>query len=181
PFVGKIQVQDGDASMNGDVTGEIQLAPTVGRFNDPVIVGKLVGQLADGREVNVSLGEGVRLGPTLQNNPRRLVEADVVREGGDLPLRIGHLSGSIRRSFWNWFAVPLSHAEDQALHGQLGKYHELALVFTMIAGLLNILAVWDAVDGPAYGYGLDMEELDSDPAKDAAAPVRESARVSGAV
>ncbi|MFT5091852.1 MAG: hypothetical protein ACI93T_000671, partial [Porticoccaceae bacterium] len=36
----------------------------------------------------------------------------------------------------------------------------LALVYTWIAGLLNILAVWDALQGPAYGYG--DEEPDSD-------------------
>jgi hypothetical protein len=35
---------------------------------------------------------------------------------------------------------------------------ELALVFTWIAGLLNILAVWDALEGPAYGYGDEEPE-----------------------
>jgi hypothetical protein len=30
------------------------------------------------------------------------------------------------------------------------------MTFTMIAGLLNILVILDAVEGPAYGYG-DVE------------------------
>jgi hypothetical protein len=29
----------------------------------------------------------------------------------------------------------------------------MALVFTWVAGLLNLLAIWDAADGPAYAYG----------------------------
>ncbi len=34
-------------------------------------------------------------------------------------------------------------------HKQLNRYFELGTVYTMIAGLLNILAVYDALDGPA--------------------------------
>jgi hypothetical protein len=32
---------------------------------------------------------------------------------------------------------------------QLGSYFDLGTVFTMIAGLLNVLAIWDAWGGPA--------------------------------
>ena len=31
-----------------------------------------------------------------------------------------------------------------------GSRFELGVVFTMIAGLLNILAIYDALEGPAY-------------------------------
>ncbi len=65
-----------------------------------------------------------------------------------------------RRSFWDRFEAPPDEEErdlDRAylldLHRQLGKFYELALTFTMIAGLLNILVILDAVEGPAYGYG----------------------------
>jgi hypothetical protein len=34
-------------------------------------------------------------------------------------------------------------------HYKYGSYFDLGTVFTMIAGLLNILAIWDAFDGPA--------------------------------
>ncbi len=61
----------------------------------------------------------------------------------------------------------MDEREDQQLHAELGKIHELALVFTWIAGLLNILAVWDAIDGPAYGYG---DEPEPDPDEESKAP-----------
>jgi hypothetical protein len=37
-----------------------------------------------------------------------------------------------------------------ALHKRLNRYFELATVYTMMAGLLNILAIYDAWGGPAY-------------------------------
>ncbi len=37
------------------------------------------------------------------------------------------------------------------LHFRLGRRFELGTVFTMIAGLLNVLAIYDAWAGPAYG------------------------------
>jgi hypothetical protein len=181
-FVGSIEILDGKDDLQGELTGTIELAPAVGRFNDPVIVGKIVGQFADGREVELALGEEVRLGPTLRNARRRVVEADIVRETNGGPIRVGRLvNASIPRSFWNWFAVPLSDPEEQALHLELGKYHELALVFTMIAGLLNILAVWDAYDGPAYGYGREnsLEPVEKPPREKATAPQEPAAAGSG--
>lgn len=163
-FSGTLQLRQENGELNGAVEGQVELAPTVGRFGESVILGKLVGKTADGADVNVFLGEGVRLGPVLRNSPERLVEGDIVQKEGENETRTGRVSGHIPRSFWNWFAIPLSDAEEQALHGELGKFHELALVFTMIAGLLNILAVWDAIDGPAYGYGRDSESSDENSA-----------------
>ncbi|MGE0376995.1 MAG: DUF6677 family protein, partial [Planctomycetaceae bacterium] len=128
----------------------------------------------------LSLGQGVRLGPELRNEPRRLVEGDVVREENGNETRIGRVNGSIPRSFWNRFAIPLSDLEEQSLHGELGKFHELALVFTMIAGLLNILAVWDAYDGPAYGYGVDSDPRGDDEAPRKAAASSEKPATTGA-
>ncbi|MFN9825440.1 MAG: hypothetical protein ACK58J_14935, partial [Planctomyces sp.] len=31
--------------------------------------------------------------------------------------------------------------------------YDVAAVLTWIAGLLNLMAIWDAAQGPAYGYG----------------------------
>lgn len=36
------------------------------------------------------------------------------------------------------------------LHKRLHRYWELGTVYTMIAGLLNVLAIWDACAGPAF-------------------------------
>jgi hypothetical protein len=42
-----------------------------------------------------------------------------------------------------------SYDELAEWHKKLNRYFELGTVYTMIAGLLNILAVYDALDGPA--------------------------------
>jgi len=55
---------------------------------------------------------------------------------------------------------------DQSAHWQyqLGFYYDLGTVFTMIAGLLNVLAIWDAWGGPAIQPDED-EEPASNPTK----------------
>lgn len=87
---------------------------------------------------------------------RRRFMAKVVdpQDYGDL----GLVEGTIPRSFFDQYQAPLSDEAMQHLNGKLGRYYELALVYTWIAGLLNILAVWDALQGPAYGYGDEAPE-----------------------
>ena len=36
------------------------------------------------------------------------------------------------------------------LHPRLGKLVEIGTIYTTVAGLLNILAIYDAYEGPAY-------------------------------
>ena len=48
-------------------------------------------------------------------------------------------------------------------HRELGGRFELGVVYTMIAGLLNILAVYDAYEGPAYEDEEDENETDKPP------------------
>lgn len=48
-------------------------------------------------------------------------------------------------------------------HKKLNRYFELGTVYTMIAGLLNILAIYDALDGPALEDD-ESEKPDDDPA-----------------
>ncbi len=52
------------------------------------------------------------------------------------------------------------------LHNSLNRRFEMGTVYTMIAGLLNILVIYDAVAGPAYGLVRrgppDKEEKDKD-------------------
>lgn len=52
--------------------------------------------------------------------------------------------------FGGWYMPPLNQFELDQLHKELHRYFELGTVFTMIAGLLNILAIYDAYGGPAY-------------------------------
>src|SRR5690606_17529062 len=142
------------------VAGTINVATTQGHFGDLTLIGRFVGTDQDGQPVEVELGEGTELGPVLQASRRRGVYAYVVEGTGDQAVRLGTLQGTIPRGFWDWFQAPLDEMEEQELHRELGKLHELALVFTWIAGLLNMLAVWDAFEGPAYGYGLRDETED---------------------
>ncbi len=46
-------------------------------------------------------------------------------------------------------------------HHDLGGQYDLGTVYTMIAGLLNILAVWDAYGGPVGGVPDEAEEADA--------------------
>ena len=44
-----------------------------------------------------------------------------------------------------------------ALHPRLGKLVEVGTIYTTVAGLLNVLAIFDALEGPAY-FEEDVEE-----------------------
>jgi hypothetical protein len=67
---------------------------------------------------------------------------------------------------WGFLAEP-SQAILNGLHPRLGKLVEIGTIYTTVAGLLNILAIYDAYEGPAYQ---EYEE-------DHAAPVSSNARV----
>ena len=83
----------------------------------------------------------------------RYVRCDV-RDGQ----RAGEIEGTVPRHFWDWFQVPLEDKALEEIHGRLGRHYELAQGITWSAGWLNLLAIGDAFEGPAYGYG-DEEEL----------------------
>ena len=59
--------------------------------------------------------------------------------------------GTVPRPLTNWYLAPRDLRATNRLHAAKGTTMDLAVVFTMIAGLLNVLAFWDAIDGPAYG------------------------------
>jgi hypothetical protein len=88
---------------------------------------------------------------------KRTLMATIADE--DLTSDLGRIYGTIPRAFTDHYQVPIEDSALQHLIRKHGKFFELALVYTWIAGLLNVLAVWDAVSGPAYGYG-DEPELD---------------------
>ena len=69
------------------------------------------------------------------------------------------------RSFWNWYQAPLEDKALEEIHGRLGRRYPLAEVITWIAGLLNLLAIWDALEGPAYGYGAEEEAAEGEAAE----------------
>lgn len=79
-----------------------------------------------------------------------------------------------------WYVVPDymprnpndvdSSSELDELHNSLNRRFEMGTVYTMIAGLLNMLVIYDAVAGPAYGFTRRKRPEDD---KEAAAKTRE--------
>lgn len=161
-FSGVLRQQQGNDDLQDEVSGTIKLAGAQGRFGDPTLVGRFDGANSRGEAVEIILGEGTQLGPILRADRQRFVYAPVMDTIGENARRLGTLEGSVPRKFLDWFEAPLSEDEEQDLHRELGKLHELALVFTWIAGLLNLLAIWDALEGPAYGYGLADDDNEQD-------------------
>ena len=43
-----------------------------------------------------------------------------------------------------------SQIDLNGIHPRLGKLVEIGTIYTTVAGLLNILAIYDAYEGPAY-------------------------------
>ncbi len=152
-----------------EVTGQISW-----RRADGMYTGTFEGTVGDGRAVSLTIVDEPTITPRVfahgeitstelrRDNEKferefssslRYVRCDV-RDGQ----RAGEIEGTVPRQFWDWFQVPLEDKALEEIHGRLGRHYELAQVITWIAGLLNLLAIWDAFEGPAYGYG-DEEEL----------------------
>ncbi len=139
------------------VIGSINLKQVPG-LRGPEIEGRLQGIVQpSGERIDLELREsdfnsGRSLGRKISADPKRYVSLEVAKvvEG---PKELGNsLEGSIPRPFYNWYQVPLQDQQLQDMNARLGKRWELAMVFTWMAGLLNILVIWDAYEGPAYGY-----------------------------
>lgn len=156
PFSGTIYNGRGpDDAM--EVDGAISLVPEPGPFG-ATLTGRLVGQLKEsGERIDLELvpySPELDLPPVglkISANPDREVRMRI-REVIAGPAELGdNLKGTIPRPATDWFQVPLQDQELQDMNARLGKRWELAMVLTWIAGLLNILAIWDAFEGPAYG------------------------------
>ncbi len=77
--------------------------------------------------------------------------------------------------FWGFMAEPPQNIIN-SLHPRLGKLVEIGTIYTTVAGLLNILAIYDAFEGPAY---LDAEEPASAISTGDAVGERERVRAGG--
>jgi TM2 domain-containing membrane protein YozV len=148
-FHGSLRMHD--RTSDGLVTGRIELKPGVRPTEGRVVQGTFTG-LMDKKEVTLKLEGFPKLGKAVSADPDREIDVDVV-DSSNPPQAIGRLHGEFPRSFLDRFEAPPDERYYLDLHGKLGKFHELAMTFTMIAGLLNILVILDAVEGPAYGYG----------------------------
>lgn len=151
-FVGQVNFSQPSEQKSGEIVGTLSLAPAQGDFG-PAITGRLAGTL-NGEPVTLQLDQNVNLDQPVRSNRQIAVTASAVSENGQY---LGEVHGQIPRSLINWFACPLDQQEEADWHRDRGKYQELAMVFVWVAGLLNLLVIWDAVEGPAYGYNEENE------------------------
>lgn len=153
PFQGKI-VGAGQASDVGNpwIQGQLKLESGRGqRFT-----GTVTGSTNSGDVLTFDLDGRAILGKPVFGSPRREIRCDLAADDSGMQ---GQLLGTIDRPFLDWFQAPRDNEELDRMHHHLSQKFDIACVFTWIAGLLNIMAVWDAFDGPAYGYG----DEDADP------------------
>lgn len=118
----------------------------------------------DVKPVELELEGGFLIGPPCAGDDARGLEIDIIKS--DAGPSSGSLNGIVPRSLFNRVGMPATEQQIERLHGTQGKGYELALVYTWIAGLLNILAVWDAYAGPAYGYGDEQPESEGESEKE---------------
>lgn len=155
----------GSPELTGNVAGTLSLK----KSQDGVVEGTFTGT-REGEPIELELSGGFDADTPIGASPRRELSVNVAPDGESHPNLKLSLAGTIPRPVWDWYAVPPTTPQLRALTGRLGKYFELALVFTWIAGLLNVLAVWDCVKGPSLGFG------DEPPAPANEGPHKESAK-----
>ena len=150
--------------------GQLSIRPSDHPDEAGAVSGELTGTVTPrngaAQERKLALGDVPKLGKPVSADPERSFEVSVVDTTTKPPRTVAQLTGNIPRDFWNRFEAPPDEDYLLELHRQLGKFHELAMTFTMIAGLLNILVILDAVEGPAYGYGdVDEEKTPNSPGR----------------
>ncbi|MCA9072682.1 MAG: hypothetical protein KDA84_27355, partial [Planctomycetaceae bacterium] len=162
------------------VSGTIELEP-VSTYLGPAVRGRFHGHVMNynpetkqfdlqGEPIDFQLNSVVgrfEIDRPIYADPDRALRIDAVDDASlERPQKIGELRGTIPRPITDWIAVPLEKERVGRLHFTLGKTYDLALVYTWVASLLNVLVLWDAYEGPAYGFGDEKpEDDDSDPSK----------------
>lgn len=143
------------------VAGRLTLAPgPVGTAK-----GTFAGRTKDGVDFRIEVSGPVRMGRKVFGSPHRFFMLTGI-SGAEIERQpVLELQGSIDRSFINWYQAPRDNEELDRLHNKLSHLFDIGAVFTWIAGLLNVMAIWDAYDGPAYGYGDEKPEEEEDSKK----------------
>lgn len=152
PFRGRL-IASGPAREEGvgELVGNIELR-TSREGSLPATRGTFKGT-KDGQPIELELSNLIRLDRPISGGFNRGLECHVVHSPDQHPNEAWHIRGTIPRPFVDAFNAPPDPSLVQDLHGRLGKFYDLAIAFTLIAGFLNVLAIWDAIEGPAYGWG----------------------------
>lgn len=154
PFHGMLIENGLSSHVSGDISVE-PIRPEGSRTVKGVL--KVVG--ADGGSKEYPLSGTIRLGRAVFGSPDRLIECSIENSSS---YSANGIKGFVSRPFINWYQAPRDGFELDRLHGNLSRKFDIATVFTWIAGLLNLLAIWDAAGGPAYGYGDEKPEDEED-------------------
>jgi len=149
-----IMLNDGGINRTR-VQGKIHMEPGRGK----TVIGTFTGTSQNGRPVTAEIRGRAILGRPVFGSPLREIRCELA---SDDPLQSNQLQGTIDRPFHNWFQAPRDNSELDRMNNTLSQRFDVACVFTWIAGLLNLMVIWDAFDGPAYGYGDEKPDDDSD-------------------
>jgi len=126
--------------------------------------GTFSGVTRNGTAVSADIDEApVNLGRSVFGSPRREISIAGLKNVRIERVNPDKLHGTVSRPFLIWYLATRDNGELDRLHGKLSQNYDIACVFTWIAGLLNLMAIWDAYDGPAYGYGDEEPEEEESP------------------
>lgn len=141
------------------VTGTLKLAP--GKLGSAS--GSFEGHDVDGNPFQTVIeGAGTDLGKAVFGSPNRAISLKITNQIPVHGMPATRLEGSVERPFVDWFQAPRDDFETNRLHATLSHRFDIAVVMTWIAGFLNMMVLWDAWDGPAYGYGDEKPDEDDD-------------------
>src|SRR6516165_11829798 len=103
------------------------------------------------------------------NNPERFCLYYLGQFFVGLPALPALIQGTLRyfgmnEILWGFMSEPAQNVLN-GLHPRLGKLVEIGSMYTAVAGLLNVLAIYDAYEGPAYASADDAESADPVPAE----------------
>lgn len=171
----------GEGNVIGTLTGKVKLEaqnPEAPRHWTGTVTGTLKTPEGVSRPIHGDLVRGGvdhgGLDPEVAPWTKRRIIGRFDEKGGDRKDEVisGRLEGAMPRPLGDSFEAPLQDPRsdfggepsdlDRA-HRELGGRFELGVVYTMIAGLLNILAVYDAFEGPAYEDEEDETQTDKPP------------------
>ncbi len=175
PFQGVMGFDRPEGIEQSEIAGRIELEPVMTSFGSDV-EGKFTGhvlkpnpktkQLEEAGPVELHLKYAFEIDRKIYADPDRLLGVDIVEKtSGGKEKTVGRIQGTIPRSLANRLGVPLEQDRLEQLHSEYGKVYDLALVYTWIASLLNVLVIWDAFEGPAYGYGDEQPEGEAEASK----------------
>ena len=165
-FVGGVQTDERFIPVSGHLDiSRGAVGSAVGRFD---------GETRGGEEISREIDGTITLGRAVYGSPRRTISISGMH-GFELDGRmVRRLDGTVSRSFLDWYQAPRDNKELDRLHGKLSQHFDIACVFTWIAGLLNLMAIWDAYEGPAYGYGDEKPDEDDEDDSDDKARKKQS-------